>query len=390
MAYFDHNATTPLASVAREAWLKTVEELWHNPSSPYRAAARAKLKLDGLREILAGILECRADQIVFTSGATEAANAVFSHLGSTLPANAIIAVNPTEHPCVLAAAGAHFGGRLRLLTVGADGVVDPNSVTHALTESQDAGVSGRVAAMILMAANNETGVLQPWRDVAGQCRTARIPLICDASQWLGKLPGAGLGSADWVFGAAHKFGGPKGAGFVKLPEDADGFRILQGGEQEVGHRAGTEDLAGIASMVAALVDAEQHKVLHEFDRLKQREEFERTVVGTVRGVEIVAPSAERLWNTLSLIMPHSENHRWVAKLDRAGFQVSTGSACATGKEGPSHVLAAMGVAPDRARRVIRISAGWETTRSDWAELNSALQKVDAELRATANPAVVDA
>lgn len=390
MAYFDHNATTPLAPVAREAWLKAVDEHWHNPSGPYRAGARAKLKLDGLRETLASVLECGSDKIVFTSGATEAANAILDHLASTLPADSIVAVNPTEHPCVLAAAGAQFAGRLRLLTVSPDGVVDARAVTQALLEPKGSGDSGRPAALILMAANNETGVIQPWREVAAQCWNARIPLICDASQWMGKLPGAGLGGVDWVFGAAHKFGGPKGVGFLKLPEQADGFRVLQGGEQEAGHRAGTENLAGIAAMVAALMDAEQHKVLHEFDRLKQREEFERAVIGAVPGVEIVAAPAERLWNTVSLIMPHTENHRWVAKLDRAGIQVSTGSACSSGKEGPSHVLAAMGVAPDRARRVIRISAGWETTRSDWMELSSALQKVDAELRATANPAIVDA
>jgi cysteine desulfurase len=175
---------------------------------------------------------------------------------------------------------------------------------------------------------------------------------------------------------------------VKLPAQAEGFRIFGGGAQENGHRAGTEDVAGIAALAVALAEAEQRKVFLETDRLRVRERFEREVTARVSGIRIVGAGAERLWNTVSVILPHGENTRWVAALDKRGFQVSTGSACATGKEGPSHVLAALGVAPEEARRVVRVSSGWETTAGDWSALADAFAAVDAELRASAPANVI--
>jgi cysteine desulfurase len=378
MPYFDHNATTPLCPAARETWLKVSDEIWHNPSSPFRAAARARLRLDSARAALATLLGCEPARIVFTSGATEAAHAIVRHLARTLPADAQVWVNPTEHPCVLAAVGDAFSGRSVALALSADGVAEPSRAS--LTE--------QAGAVIVMAANNETGVLQPWDAWREACGRLRVPFVCDGSQWLGKLPAGGLGEVDWVFGAGHKFGGPKGVGFIKLPAQAEGFRVFLGGGQESGHRAGTEDVAGIAAMVAALVEAEQKKVFLETDRQRMREGFERTVMSRVSGTRIIGAGADRLWNTLSLVMPHGENTRWVAALDKRGFQVSTGSACATGKEGPSHVLAALGVAPDEARRVVRISAGWETTSAEWDALADAFAAVDAELKASAPANVV--
>jgi cysteine desulfurase len=205
-----------------------------------------------------------------------------------------------------------------------------------------------------------------------------VEYFCDAAQWLGKLPASGLGRAGWTMGSAHKFGGPKGAGFLKIPEGAEGFQAQFGGAQQRGHRGGTEDLPGAASLVAALGEAEQKKVFQESERLRWREEFERAVLAAVPGASVIATGAERLWNTVALLMPHTENHRWVTRLDKLDFQVSTGSACATAKEGPSHVLAAMGYAPDEAKRAIRISAGWDTAESDWNALALALNKLENE------------
>ncbi|GAB1487908.1 cysteine desulfurase family protein [Opitutaceae bacterium] len=383
MPYFDHNATTPLAPVAREAWLRASTEFWANPSSPYREAARARLRLDAARDTVAGLLEGEPGRIVFTSGATEAANAIFAHLAATLPATARLAVNPTEHPCVLAAAGAWFPGRIDWLPVDANGVVTPAAVRSCqLFVDATAGRRERVGAVVVMAANNETGVLQPWPELARLCAAAQVPLVCDASQWLGKLSAAGLGSAGWVFGAGHKFGGPKGTGFLHLPPQAEGFHGQVGGSQQKGYRAGTEDVAGISALVAALVEAERRQVMLESARVLVRTTFEQTVVAGLPGTRMVGAGTERLWNTVSLLLPHTENLRWVAKLDARGFQVSTGSACATGKDGPSHVLAAMGVAPQEARQVIRVSAGADTTPEDWAALASALIAIGPELAAS--------
>jgi cysteine desulfurase len=137
----------------------------------------------------------------------------------------------------------------------------------------------------------------------------------------------------------------------------------------------------VVALVAALAETEQKKVFQESERLRWRGQFEQAVRAAVPGVIVVGAGAERLWNTVSLLLPHTENHRWVTRLDKLGFQVSTGSACATAKAGPSHVLAAMGFAPDEARRVIRVSAGWDTTEADWNALVEALRRLGNEFRA---------
>jgi len=369
--FFDHNATTPLTPVAREAWLRAQDEAWQNPSSPYRAAAQVKIRLDAAREKLAILLGGRAEDYVFTSGATEAANLVLAHWARVLPSEAVIAVNPTEHPCVREAAVHYFRGRIRWLEVSRDGLVTVETVKAA---------AGNAGAVAVMAANNETGVIQPWAEIAKACAHAGVPYLCDASQWLGKLPAGGLGDAGFVIGAAHKFGGPKGTGFLKLGTQAEGLRGQMGGGQERGHRGGTEDFPAIASMTAALAEAEQKRVFQETERVRWRADFERTVVASVPGVRVIAAGADRLWNTVALLMPFADNTRWVARLDKRGFQVSTGSACATGKAGPSHVLAAMGLTGEEAKRAVRVSAGWETTEADWRALAGALGETAAELR----------
>lgn len=379
--YFDHNATTPLSPRAREAWLRAADQAWQNPSSPYRDAARVRIRLEQAREWLAQLLGCPADRVVFNSGATEGANAIFAHWARTLPPDRPVAVNPTEHPCVLEAARHHLAPeKLVWLEVDADGVVRGEHLKALLA-------AGAVSAVSVMAANNETGVLQPWREIAALCRRQRVAYLCDASQWFGKLPASGLGEAGWIIATAHKFGGPKSAGFLILPSQAEGFRSQRGGEQERGHRGGTENYPAIAAMVAALREAETTQVLLEAERLRWRDGFLAQARVALRGARVVGAGAERLWNTVSLLLPQGENHRWVTKLDQRGFQVSTGSACATGKEGPSHVLAAIGLTADEARRGIRISAGWETTEEEWRGLMAALTEVADELRRGADNVV---
>jgi cysteine desulfurase len=374
MPYFDHNATTPLALVARDAWLQASAEAWQNPASPYRDAARVKIRLDAVRARLAEFVGCGPELLVFTSGATEGANAVLAHWARTMPVSSRVAINATEHACILEPAKLFFGERLVWLPVTREGLVEAAGVKAALEEQ-------RVAGVIVMAANNETGVLQPWAEIAHLCAAAGAEYFCDAAQWLGKLPGAGLGAAGWVTGSAHKFGGPKGSGFLKRPAGAEDFHAQLGGGQQGGQRGGTEDLPGAAALVAALTEAEQNKVWQESERLRWRAQFEQVIRAALPDAVVVGEGAERLWNTVSLRMPHTENLRWVTRLDKLGFQVSTGSACATGKAGPSQVLAAMGLGPDETRRVIRISSGWETTQADWNALAVAITRQETEFRA---------
>ena len=378
MPYFDHNATIPLAAVARETWLRAQDEAWHNPSSLYRAAAQVKIRFEAAREKFAILLGDAAERYVFTSGATEGANLVLAHWARTLPADALIALNPAEHSCVLAPALALFGSRIRWLKVDPAGVVD----LVALRQSMRLGApESRIAAVVVMAANNETGVLQPWAQIAAECHQAGVSYLCDASQWLGKLPAGGIGGDGFVIASAHKFGGPKGVGLLKLAPQAEGLRGQLGGGQERGHRGGTEDFAGIAAMGAALAEAEQKKVFMETERLRWRDDFERDLAVAVPGVRVVAAGADRLWNTAALVMPFGENTRWVTRLDKRGVQISTGAACSTGKSGVSPALAALGLEAEAAKRLVRVSAGWETTVDDWRVLTEAFAAVAAEVRA---------
>ncbi len=375
--YFDHNATSPLVPAAREAWVKAQDEAWQNPSSLHRAGVRVGLRLQAAREKLALVFGCDPARVIFTSGATEAVDAIMQHLSERLEPAERIAISHTEHPATWGAAGSYLA---KEQLVGLPSNYGGQVVTERIAEALAQGAK----AVVVMAANNETGVIQPWREIAAQCRAAGAAYVCDATQWLGKLPADGLAAADWVFGSAHKFGGPKGVGFLLRPKNENGFVMRRGGGQEAGQRGGTEDFPGIAAMVAALLEAEQKKVMFEDDRLRVRQAFEAEIVRRLDGTRVLAPVVDRLWNTVALVLPHGDATRWVAKLDKRGCDVSTGSACASGKDKPSHVLAAMGVPGEEARRTIRISSSWETTPADWQALANALVEVAAETKPPAN------
>jgi cysteine desulfurase len=376
MSYFDFNATTPIHPAALAAWVETAEQAWHNPSSPYRAAARAHALLEEARERLAAIIGGLAEDYVFTSGATEANNAVFAHRARKALAKARPVISGIEHPSGLEAAHRHFEGRLTRLPTGADGVADLEPLAAIVR-------GGDVALVSLMAANNETGVMQPWEKALRWCQEAGVPFHCDATQFIGKLPPHKLAACDYLTGSAHKFGGPKGVGFLKIPGGESDFRAQWGGEQENGHRAGTENLPGVMAMLAALEARAPLLAPGTKDWLVARTRFEKALTAAVPGAVVVGAGAERLWNTVMFLAPRHENTRWVAAMDKRGFQVSTGSACATGNDGPSHVLAAMGVEPAAARRAVRVSAGWETGTADWDALLDALQETGAALDGSA-------
>jgi len=372
--YFDHNATSPLCAAARDAWLEATARFIGNPSSPHRLGARADAALNEAREKLAARLGCAAADIVWTSGATESNNAAIQH--GALTSDGEIWISAIEHPCVIEAARRHFPKRYHLLRVTTPGVLDLAALHAELAQH-------RPSLVAVMAANNETGVLQPWQEVLAICRKHRVPFLCDAAQWIGKLAAAELGTCDLVSGCAHKFGGPQGVGFLKVPP---GFRgMIVGGPQEDGRRAGTENVAGVLAMIAALEEREQRIAQSDIaEKLAIRQEFESELTTALPGAMIIGAGAERLWNTVSVAMPEipDSRQRFVVKLDKLGFAVSTGSACASGKEKPSHVLSAMGVSPDTAGRVLRFSSGWETRPADWSELLDGLQRAFKALSAT--------
>jgi len=364
LCYFDHNSTTPLSDAGREAWLEASDDHWLNPSSPYRKAAAVKVRLEAARESLADCFDVSKERIVFTSGATEANNSVirsWEHAGM----KGKVGINPTEHPSVLEAANYLLGDRVQWLPLQSDGRVD--------LEAFEASVrSGEISAVSVMAANNETGVIQPWEAIAELCHEIDIPYHCDASQWVGRMSVRGLNACSYVTACAHKFGGPKGVGFMLVPEIDAAFSILRGGAQELDYRAGTEDVPGVLSMVAAL----QASALGSSDL---RDVFVDRIRSEIEGVEIVGEAAPRLWNTIALLMPRHPSVRWVRALEKAGFLVGAGAACSTGKSTVSSVLRAMGVEAEIAGRLVRVSSGATTSASDWANLADAFIQVYQQL-----------
>ncbi len=352
--YFDYNATTPMSEVAREAWVETNERYWHNPSSLYREAGAAARLLEDLREELADRFDVNEpERIVFTSGATEANNAIIRHLARG--ENSRLGVSAVEHPCVDVAVKLEFSfARVR--------------EAKAVDDLRQWVRDGDVDAVSLMAANNETGEIFPWREVSEICRECGVTFHTDAAQWIGKMPLEGLGDCGFVTGSAHKFGGGKGAGFLVLPGGEEDFRGAVGGPQENGFRAGTENLPAIASMVAALREVGRGDP-------EGRDLFESRIEA-----EVIGADQPRLWNTSMFLLPHTKNLKWLTRLSARGFSVSTGSACSAGQGNPSRVMAEAGLDHDEMGRVIRASGGWETTCEDWTALADALAEVDAELR----------
>jgi cysteine desulfurase len=370
--YFDHNATSALSKTARDAWVSATEKYVANASSPHRLGARAEVALSTARQTTAGFLGCSEFDLVWTSGATEGNNAIFHHAAQNSEGEAWISA--IEHPSAIAAAQRWFGKRLRFLNVTSDGVVDLDFLKDQLKQTRPVIVS-------IMAANNETGVLQPWKEALALCREFGVPFACDAAQWIGKEPSSRLGECDFVAGCAHKFGGPLGIGILKVPKSF--HPLLVGGPQEEGRRAGTENLPAALSMVAAWTEREESIKKGEIQtRRRWRDEFIANLKRELPEVEIVGERSPRLWNTVAAIMPESADcrRRWVVQLDKLGFAVSTGSACSSGKEKPSHVLMAMAYDAAKSDRMLRFSAGWETMQNDWSQLLEGIKAAHLELR----------
>jgi cysteine desulfurase len=371
MPYFDHNATSPLRDCARAAWLGASAEAWANPSALYTSGARAKLALEGARKRVAAILNCEPGRIVFTGCATESNNAVMRRFAAE-GHNARCAVSAIEHTSVLEPARAIFGERLTLLPVDASGCVDVARAAEIIYAERPAIVS-------VMAANSETGVLQPWMDIAGICREAGIAFHCDAVQWLGRLPVGDMARrCDYLTFSAHKLGGPRGVGILVAPAADSQLHAQYGGHQESNRRAGTENVAAIVAAAAALEAAcaevaDGRAAQQAVFRAAFEERMEKL------GARLAGCEAPRLPQTSMLLMPRHANTRWVLRLAKMGFEAGTGSACGSGVNGPSHVLTAMGIEAAQAQRSVRVSACTSTDERDWAALAAAIEQVGADL-----------
>ena len=383
VSYLDHNATAPLHPAAREAWLECVSACWHNPSGLYPEAARARERLEDARERLGDLLSIDPERIVFTSGATAAANLVARFQAKQAPPQATVVTSGVEHPCVDDSLAAAFGGRVEPLSVDVSGVVSLASVEAACARPTPP------ALVAVMAASNETGVLQPWAEVANLCAAKTIPFLCDASQWFGKLSAAGFGGCPWVIGSSHKFGGPRGTGFLVVPTHAR-FRGDIGGPQERGRHAGTEDTAAIVAMVAALEAREVASAGCGEAMASRRTRAEQRLVELLPSAVILGQSSPRLWNTLAAVIPGRDGKRLVGALGRAGIAASTGSACSTGTGALSPTLSAigaerLGLTTDDLRGMVRLSGGLDTSAKEWLD---AVENLAAIAKGDAGPPTV--
>jgi len=355
--YLDHNATSPLRPEARDAMLAALA-LPGNASSVHGEGRRVRALIDAARERIADLAGVRAKDVVFTSGATEAGNWALAAGLKTLGTRQLI-VSAVEHDAILAPAralAARGEADLTVLQVDATGRVD----IEALAETLDRADTPPLVAM--MAANNETGVLQPLSEAAAMVRAAGGLMLVDAVQAAGKANMAPIAAAaDFMLLSAHKMGGPAGVGALVVPADREAAPLILGGGQELKRRAGTENVAGIAGFAAAFEAASRD----DMGRLAHlRDGMERTLSTALPNLVVFGAGADRLPTTSLVGLDGAPAETLLMSLDLKGFAVSSGSACSSGKVGMSHVLEAMGVAPELARTAIRISLGWSTAQDD--------------------------
>jgi cysteine desulfurase len=356
--YLDWNATTPLRPEAREA-MAAAWDLSGNPSSVHAEGRQARRLVEEARVRVAGAVGAVPRNVIFTSGGTEA-NALALTPGlrraSGLPVQRLV-VSAIEHASVLA------GGRFRAEAVSTIGVTRAGLLDLDGLRSALAG--GPPALVSVMLANNETGAVQPVAEAAEIVHAAGGLLHVDAIQAVGKISfDINVMKADLVTLSAHKIGGPKGVGAVLLAEGLAGPEpLLRGGGQELGRRAGTENVAGIAGFGAA-VKAAMDALAIDATRLESlRNRLESGLVLTP-GVIVFSRDAPRLPNTTLFTVPGLKAETAVIGFDLAGFAVSSGSACSSGKVQPSHVLEAMGAGPELAQGAVRLSLGWSTSDAD--------------------------
>jgi cysteine desulfurase len=361
MVYLDYNATTPLASEALDAMLPFLRDDFGNASSIHAAGRRARAAIDDARERLASLLGVKANEIIFTTGGTEACNlAVLGMARAHAPRGRHLITAAIEHHAVLHAfehLKHHEGFDLTVLPVDRAGRVNPDDLKTALRRD--------TVLVSVLHANNETGTIQPIEELAAICREHRICFHTDAIQSFGKVPVRpnDFGAAA-VSLAAHKFYGPLGAGALYLREGVAIARIVHGGSQENTRRPGTESVAAIAGMAAAAAVAESKRCADQIrlSALRDRlwDGIGRNFPQAVRNGHPVLTLA----NTLNVSFPGLDGEALLIGLDLEGICASSGSACMVGSVQPSHVLLAMGVEPKLASSTIRFSLGTQTTDSD--------------------------
>jgi cysteine desulfurase len=349
-SYLDHNATSPLHPAARRAMLAALEEVG-NASSVHAEGRASRRQLDDARDVVAQAIGALPGMVAFTSGGSEANNLALK--GAQVERLLVAAI---EHPSVLAAARAS-GKTVEIIPVTPFGTIDLSALEAALP--------GSPALVSIMLANNETGIIQPVRDVVALAFRHGALVHCDAVQALGKIPvNFGLLGVDLLTVSAHKLGGPPGCGALVIRDGLPLSPLIHGGAQELRRRAGTENVPAIAGFAAAVQEKPQ-------DVKALRDDLESRLEGAV----VIGKDMDRLPNTTCFSRPGMLAETLLMAFDLEGIAISSGSACSSGKVSRSHVLAAMGLASDVCAGAIRVSLGWSTTSEDIERFGAAWRRI---------------
>lgn len=360
MIYLDYNATTPLCEPARRAILPFLEEKFGNPSSIHAAGREARAAIDDARDRLANLLGAKPHELIFTSGGTEANNLAILGLARSRAARGKHLISAkTEHHAVLNAVE-HLekfeGFEVTWLNVSENGLIDLNQLADSIRDD--------TVLVSIMHANNETGLIQPLREISEICREHGVLLHSDMVQSFGKISGEAVSFVDAASFAAHKFYGPKGAGLLFLRSGIPIEPIQFGGAHENQRRPGTENVAMIAGMAAAAEFVQRDREFEQARQRKLRDQLWQEISGQTESVVLNGDANCRLANTLNVSFPELDSETMLMALDLEGVCASSGSACMVGSGPASHVLLAMGLPLALAKSAIRFSLGKHTTAEE--------------------------
>ncbi len=357
--YFDHNATTPQSDAVTRAMVAQYGADHGNPSSVHAAGRRSREALERARRQVAALIGAEPSEILFTSGATEANNLALQGRALAAGGKSHLVISSVEHPSVLkvAEALAAQGSRITRIAVDRQGRVQPKDIQAALTED--------TALVSVMLANNETGVVQPIREIAAITRQAGVPLHVDAVQAVGRMPFSvdelGL---DLLSLSGHKIFGPRGIGALYVRHGLALEPRLYGGGQEANRRGGTENWPGAVGLGEAARLASKTAVVYREEVETLRDRLEAALIEVWPGAVVHGGKSARIGNTSLIGFPGLDGEAAVMRLDLEGIAVSLGSACATGTMRPSSVLAAMGVREALAASSLRFSLGPQNTAAE--------------------------
>jgi len=360
--YLDHSATTPVRKEVVEAMLPYFTEEYGNPSSVHAFGQRARNAVEEAREKVAALLSARPDEVVFTSGGTESDNLAVKGAAAASKGRHII-TSAVEHHAVLNACTIleKQGFVVTRLPVDKCGLVDPDELRSALKQQ----ASGDVALVTIMMANNEVGTIEPIKELAAATAEASAPFHTDAVQAAGKLRiDVNELEVDLLSISAHKFYGPKGVGALYVRSGTRIQATQHGGHHEKSRRAGTENVAGIVGMARAL-ELACEELDQEASRLRSlRDRLQEGLMERIPDCLLNGHPVKRLPHLLSMTFGNVEGESVLLSLDAVGIAASTGSACTSGTLEPSHVLTAMGIAPEIAHGSVRFSLGRDNTPDD--------------------------